>query len=77
MNALLPLTLLGGAAVATLVIGQAIGAAAPQRVGLMLVASMLLLALLEHLLMVLPFSSTALWRWAMRHAPASASSATP
>lgn len=78
INALLPLTLLGGGAVATLVIGQAIGASAPQRVGLILVASMLLLALLEHLMMVLPFSSTALWRWAMRdHTTPTPSSATP
>lgn len=72
-NALLPLTLLGGGAMAALVISQALDAGAAQRVGLMLVASMLVLALLEHLLMVLPVQSSALWRWAMRQAAPSTS----
>jgi putative photosynthetic complex assembly protein 2 len=71
-NALLPLTLLAGGAGAVLVIGQAVGSAGAQRVGLLLVASMLVLALLEHLLMVLPLQSSALWRWAMRQAQPSA-----
>ena len=30
------------------------------------VASLLLLAVVEHLLMVLPWQGTALWRWAMK-----------
>ena len=37
------------------------------KVGLMLVGSMLAMAILEHFLLVLPLPSTALWRWAMRH----------
>lgn len=36
-------------------------------VGMMLVATMLAMAILEHLLLVLPLPSTALWRWALRH----------
>jgi hypothetical protein len=31
-----------------------------------LVASLLALALLEHLMMVLPLQPAALWRWALR-----------
>ena len=38
-----------------------------QSVGLALVGTMLGLAILEHWLLVLPLSSTALWRWAIRH----------
>ena len=37
------------------------------KVGLMLVGSMLAMAILEHFLLVMPLPSTALWRWAMRH----------
>jgi hypothetical protein len=39
-----------------------------RRTGLLLVATMLWLAVIEHWLLVLPLESTALWRWAMRHA---------
>ena len=39
---------------------------APQAVGHALVGTMLALAILEHLLLVLPLDSTALWRWAIR-----------
>lgn len=73
INALLPLSLLGGGAVAVMLIDQAVDAGGAQRVGLMLVASMLVLAVLEHLLMVVPLQSSALWRWAMRHAEPSTS----
>lgn len=38
-----------------------------QSVGLALVGTMLGLAILEHWLLVLPLSSTALWRWAIRN----------
>jgi hypothetical protein len=38
------------------------------RLSLTLAGTMLALAILEHLLLVLPVRSTALWRWAMaRH----------
>ncbi len=42
---------------------------ASQAVGYALVATMLALAILEHLLLVLPLDTTALWRWAIRKAP--------
>lgn len=48
---------------------------AQNSVGLMLVATMLAMAILEHFLLVLPLPSTALWRWALRQrivTPASA-----
>jgi putative photosynthetic complex assembly protein 2 len=37
------------------------------KVGSILVGSMLAMAILEHFLLVLPLPSTALWRWAMRN----------
>jgi len=69
INALLPLSLALGGVAAVLMIAAAIGAGGAMRVGLLLVASMLVLALIEHLLMVTPLSALALWRWAVR-APA-------
>jgi putative photosynthetic complex assembly protein 2 len=65
-NALLPVSLLGGSAVAVSMIGAAVAGSGAQRTGLLLVASMLVLALLEHLLMITPMSPVALWRWALR-----------
>ena len=66
INALLPLSLLlGGASVAWLA-SAAVSASGALQVGLLLVCSMLVLALVEHLLMVTPLSATALWRWALR-----------
>jgi putative photosynthetic complex assembly protein 2 len=66
INALLPLSLLIGGVAAMSMIGAAIDAGGAPRVGLLLVASMLVLALIEHLLMVTPMSALALWRWAVR-----------
>ena len=37
-----------------------------QVVGSVLVGTMLALAILEHLMLVLPLDTTALWRWAIR-----------
>ncbi|HPB76400.1 MAG TPA: DUF3623 family protein, partial [Chromatiaceae bacterium] len=37
-----------------------------QRVGLMLVATLLALGILEHWFLVLPFSEEVIWRWALR-----------
>jgi putative photosynthetic complex assembly protein 2 len=68
INPLLPTSLLAGAAFAALLIDALIDASGAQRVALLLVTSMLLLALLEHLLMVTPLPATALWRWALRTA---------
>ena len=66
INALLPVSLLGGALVAVSMIAAAVAGSGAQRTGLLLVASMLVLALLEHLLMITPMSPVALWRWALR-----------
>ncbi len=72
MNALLPFSVLGASAVlAWMVMGAADPAATQaQVVGTALVATMLALAIVEHLLLVLPIPSTALWRWALRNKPA-------
>jgi putative photosynthetic complex assembly protein 2 len=66
MNALLPLSLLGGAAVVVALVIAALEASGAARAGLLLVTSMLVLALLEHVLMVAPLPATLLWRWALR-----------
>jgi putative photosynthetic complex assembly protein 2 len=80
MNALLPFSVLGASAVLAWMV---LGATDPtvtqaQVVGTALVGTMLALAIVEHLLLVLPIPSTALWRWALRsHAPAKAVRAAP
>jgi putative photosynthetic complex assembly protein 2 len=68
MNALLPFSVIGGSVVAGVLIAAAgAHAAAPaQAVGSALVATLLVLAIIEHLLLVLPIPATLLWRWAMR-----------
>ena len=48
-----------------------------QSVGLALVGTMLGLAILEHWLLVLPLSSTALWRWAIRNREAAKADIDP
>jgi putative photosynthetic complex assembly protein 2 len=75
MNPLLPLSVLGGCAVLVWMIVAATnsGATPAQVVGLTLVGTMLAMAIVEHLLLVLPIPSTALWRWALR-APSQAAS---
>jgi putative photosynthetic complex assembly protein 2 len=68
MNALLPFSVLGAGAVLALMVMHAAnpGAAPAAVVGAALVGTMLAMAILEHLLLVLPIPSTALWRWALR-----------
>jgi putative photosynthetic complex assembly protein 2 len=73
INALLPWSLVVGGVAAALMIGTAVGAGGAARVGLLLVSSMLVLALVEHLLMVTPMSAMALWRWALRSPSVTAS----
>ncbi len=67
MNALFPITVgLACAALAVLVQQALQPAATPATVlGLTLVGTLLALAILEHAMLVLPVSTTALWRWAM------------
>ena len=69
MNAFLPVCIVLST-LALVWIGQRalhIDASAADKVSLILVGSMLAMAILEHFLLVLPLSSTALWRWAMRN----------
>jgi putative photosynthetic complex assembly protein 2 len=73
MNGLLPLSVLGGSAGVVLLVQAALDAQATPAaaVGHTLVATLLVLAVVEHLLLVLPLQPSALWRWAMRsHPPA-------
>jgi putative photosynthetic complex assembly protein 2 len=71
MNGLLPLSVLGGSAGVLLLVQAARDADATPAaaVGYTLVATLLVLAVVEHLLLVLPLQPSALWRWAMRAAP--------
>ena len=69
MNALLPVVIVLSTAVLVSIGFRAVHIETPvaDKVGLILVGSMLAMAILEHFLLVLPLSSTALWRWAVRH----------
>jgi putative photosynthetic complex assembly protein 2 len=72
-NELLPWVLLGSVAVVAWLLQQGVEAGGGARAGRLLVASMGVLAIAEHLLMVLPLQSSSLWRWALRrHAQAGA-----
>jgi len=68
MNLLLPFSVLGASVVLVGLLMAVADPATPAAavVGTALVATMLALAIVEHLLLVLPFPSTALWRWALR-----------
>lgn len=73
LNGLLPVVVLAGTAGLGWMVQGAVASSDGTRAALLLVASMGVLAIAEHLLMVLPLQSTALWRWAMRrHAEAMA-----
>lgn len=76
MNALLPFTVVGGSLLALALVLHAIDSGGAARVGALLVASMTVLAVAEHLLLVLPLPPTALWRWALRHRPSEQVAAT-
>ncbi len=65
-NALLPWSLLGGAAVTGWLIVGAQSTTGGAQAAHLLLASLLILALVEHLMMVLPLEPSALWRWALR-----------
>lgn len=69
MNAFFPFSVGIATVVLTLIFMSASDPATTisQSVGLALVGTMLGLAILEHWLLVLPLSSTALWRWAIRN----------
>lgn len=68
MNALFPWSVLGASAVAALIVLDALEGlpGSAQATGGLLVATLLVLAIVEHGLMVLPIQAQALWTWAMR-----------
>jgi putative photosynthetic complex assembly protein 2 len=78
MNLLFPLSVTVSTVVATLLIAQALAAVpgSAEATGLLLVATLLALAIVEHWLLVLPIEATALWRWAMRKREAASSAPT-
>jgi putative photosynthetic complex assembly protein 2 len=65
-NPLLPWSLLAGAAVTGWLIVGAQATTGGAQAAHLLLASLLILALVEHLMMVLPLEPSALWRWALR-----------
>jgi putative photosynthetic complex assembly protein 2 len=69
-NALMPWSLLAGAAVVAWLIAAAAATGGGARTAHLLLASLLVLALVEHLMMVLPLQPSALWKWALRQRPA-------
>lgn len=68
MNLLFPLSVTASTVVAAWMVLEALAAppGGAYATGQLLVVTLLVLAILEHWLMVLPFNPTALWRWAMR-----------
>ncbi|MEL7543424.1 MAG: putative photosynthetic complex assembly protein PuhE [Pseudomonadota bacterium] len=81
ISPLMPFSIAASCA-AAIVLGVAIGDAASGSatvISLTLCLTLVLLGLLEHLMLALPLSETALWRWAMDTAPKHSSSprATP
>jgi putative photosynthetic complex assembly protein 2 len=68
MNLLFPLSITASTVVAAWMVNDAIDArpGGAYATGQLLVATLLVLAIVEHWLLVLPLQATALWRWAMR-----------
>lgn len=65
-NALMPWSLVGSAVVTGWLIVGAQSTTGGAQAAHLLLASLLILALVEHLMMVLPLEPSALWRWALR-----------
>jgi len=74
MNLLFPLSVSLSTVVAAWLVNEALDRApgSADATGLLLVATLLVLAIVEHWLLVLPLQATALWRWAMRNRDAAA-----
>jgi putative photosynthetic complex assembly protein 2 len=68
MNWLFPISITGGTLLVGVLVVRALhpGLSDGEVAGLMLVASFLALALVEHWMLVLPIDTTRLWRWAMQ-----------
>ena len=65
-NALMPVSLLAGGAVVAWLLRGASATTGGIRVAHVLLAALLVLALVEHLMLVLPMQPSALWRWALK-----------
>ena len=67
MNLLFPFCIVAASVVLLLMVLQALSpdSSSTDALGLTLVGTLLALAILEHAMLVLPVSTTALWRWAM------------
>lgn len=67
MNVLFPISVTAATVTVTFLIARALQSApgSTAATGLLLVAALLALAIVEHWLLVLPIQATALWRWAM------------
>jgi putative photosynthetic complex assembly protein 2 len=76
-SALMPVSILLSAALAAVLLQAALGedATALEIAGLGLLFALTVLALIEHLFMIVPLADTALWRWAMPAAPAAGAAA--
>jgi putative photosynthetic complex assembly protein 2 len=66
MNALWPVSVVGAVALVVLWSGAGLHAEGGLQTGSLLLATLLALAVIEHLMMVLPFPPERLWRWAQR-----------
>ncbi len=68
MNLLFPLSITASTVVAAWTVNDALDASpgGAYATGQLLVVTLLVLAIVEHWLLVLPLQATALWRWAMR-----------
>ncbi len=79
MNLLFPLSVSAASGVLAVMVMHALEptTTATEVLGLTLVGTMLALAILEHWLLVLPLSATALWRWAMATRRPAATVASP
>lgn len=69
MNLLFPVSVSASTVVAVWMVSEALDSTSgsARAIGLLLVATLLWLAILEHWLLVLPLQATALWQWAMRN----------
>lgn len=79
MNLLLPVSISAATAVAVSLVLDALASppGSADAVGGLLVATLLVLAIVEHWLLVLPLQATALWRWALRNHEGGAPALTP
>ena len=66
VNLLFPVSIIASTTAAVLLLQQAMAATGGTAIGTMLVASLLVLGIVEHWLMVLPLPATALWGWGLK-----------